>query len=96
MCYPLIEKVIEKGMELLRPKDVAKRMKISRAYLYKLIKKGLFPRPVKALNGTMSVWLSTEVDSLIEAIYRMEPEEKIRELVKTIENKRHFSFSSSR
>jgi predicted DNA-binding transcriptional regulator AlpA len=89
-------RVIEKVMELLRPKDVAERMKISRAYLYKLIKEGLFPRPVKALNGTMSVWLNTEVDSLIEAIHRMEPKERIRELVKTIENKRHFTLSASR
>jgi predicted DNA-binding transcriptional regulator AlpA len=96
MCYFVIEKVIKKRMELLRPKDVAEKMKISRAYLYKLIKEGLFPRPVKALNGTMSVWLNTEVDSLIEAIHRMEPKERIRELVKTIENNRYFSLSSSR
>ncbi|MEM3484523.1 MAG: AlpA family phage regulatory protein [Candidatus Methanomethyliaceae archaeon] len=73
-------------MEFLRPKDVMQKMKVRRTYLYDLIRRGLFPRPVKL--GTMSVWLADEVEKVMSAMYRGKKPEEIRSLVKTIEEMR--------
>ena len=51
-------------MTFLRPIDVQKKMKISRAYLYTLIKNGLFPKPVK-FQKKMSLWNEAEVNKIM-------------------------------
>jgi len=74
-------------MEYLRPKDVLKVMKISRAYLYGRIRQGLFPRP-KKLSPALAVWLDLEVKTVMDAMFRGKSEAEIRELVRQIEEAR--------
>ncbi|MEO0282090.1 MAG: AlpA family phage regulatory protein [candidate division WOR-3 bacterium] len=71
-------------MEFLRPKDIMKKMKISRTLLYSYIKKGIFPKPIK-MGATISVWLNTEIESIMIAMYKQENEDNLRKLVKEIE-----------
>ncbi|MCX7857817.1 MAG: AlpA family phage regulatory protein [Deltaproteobacteria bacterium] len=73
-------------MELLRPKHVIQKMKISRAVLYRLIQEGIFPKPVKI--GSMSFWLSSEVDRIMLALYRKENKETLKKIVREIERSR--------
>ncbi len=74
-------------MTFLRPIDVQKKMKISRAYLYTLIKNGLFPKPVK-FQKKMSLWNEAEVNKIMEAFYNQSDKKQIKELVKKIEQTR--------
>ena len=52
------------GVSALSIRDLCARLRVSRAYVYKLIAAGKFPRPVKF--GERSLWLSDEVDQWIE------------------------------
>jgi len=74
-------------MEFLRPKDVIKKMKISRTLLYSYIKKGVFPKPIK-MSPTISVWLNTEIENIMIAMYKQENEDNLKKLVKEIEHLR--------
>jgi prophage regulatory protein len=49
-----------------RPAQAVSSLGISRATLYRLVKKGLLPPPVK-LGGRAVGWLSTDVTEFIEA-----------------------------
>jgi prophage regulatory protein len=51
---------------LLRIADVSRTTGLSSAGLYKLIRQGLFPAPIK-LTARSSAWLATEVDRWIDA-----------------------------
>jgi len=63
-------------MKLLRPKDAATKVGLSRMHLYRLERAGRFPRRVRL--GVASVgWLEHEVDSWIaeRAAERDQPRE---------------------
>lgn len=49
---------------LLRLRDVVARTTLSRAYIYRLVQQGLFPRPV-SLGRRASRWVAREVDAWI-------------------------------
>lgn len=49
----------------LRLRDVARRIGLSRATIYRLISDGKFPKPVK-LSERTSVWVESEVDAYCE------------------------------
>ena len=42
-------------------------IRFSRQHLYRLIKQGLFPRPIKLNTGGRNAWLADEIDSWITA-----------------------------
>lgn len=48
---------------LLRMPDVVRRIGLSRPTIYRMIKAGEFPRPVR--QGRTSAWPSTEIDSYV-------------------------------
>jgi len=75
-------------MEFLRPKDVTKKMKISRPWLHILIRENLFPKPIK-LTYKIKVWKDDEVEKIMNAMFNNEGKEKIRDLVRQIENSRN-------
>lgn len=50
--------------QLLTAKDVFERIKIGRSRVYKLIKVGRFPAPLKV--GHSSRWLASEIDGWVE------------------------------
>ncbi|MEM3484733.1 MAG: AlpA family phage regulatory protein [Candidatus Methanomethyliaceae archaeon] len=74
-------------MKFLRPHEVAHKMGLSKASLYRLVKGGMFPRPVK-IFANVSVWLDSEVEQIMSAMYRNSPPDEIRELVRSIERSR--------
>ena len=49
---------------LLTVSEVAKMLKVNRNFVYKLIKDGLFPKPVKL--GRSSRWLKSEVEAWLQ------------------------------
>jgi len=57
----------EKPPELrfLRVKEVATKVSVSVATIWKLVSEGKFPKP-KKLNIRTTVWLSTDIDKWIE------------------------------
>ncbi len=75
-------------MEFLRPKDVIKKMKISKTMLYEYIRKGLFPKP-KKIGRNASIWLDTEVEKIMLAFFKGADEKKLREIAKEIECSRN-------
>jgi prophage regulatory protein len=61
---------------LLRYNDLAsKGVRYSRPHLWRLIKAGRFPKPIKGL-GSENCWLESEIDAHIEAcvVARLEKE----------------------
>lgn len=74
-------------MKFLRPHEVAHKMGLSKASLYRLVKGGMFPGPVK-IFANVSVWLDSEVEQIMSAMYRNSPPDEIRELVKSMERLR--------
>ncbi|MDR1686771.1 MAG: AlpA family phage regulatory protein [Desulfovibrio sp.] len=46
---------------MLRVDEIVKRYKVSRSKLYRLIKNGEFPKPIKC--GRISLWYKAEVDA---------------------------------
>ncbi|MEM3427848.1 MAG: AlpA family phage regulatory protein [Nitrososphaerales archaeon] len=74
-------------MKFLRPHEVAQKMGLSRTSLYRLVKDGMFPGPVK-IFAYISVWLDSEVEQIMSAMYRNAPPDEIRELVNFIERLR--------
>ncbi len=75
-------------MEYLRPKDVMRKMKISRGKLYQLIGAGLFPKPHKCLDKKTSIWLDSEVENAMIALFRNPDENHVRKIVEDIEKSR--------
>lgn len=52
---------------LLRPKDVCMILSIGKTTLYKYIKAGIIPKPVK-WGQRISYWRSSEIEKLIDKI----------------------------
>lgn len=52
-------------LQLLRRDEVMKKVGISKSTLYKLIREGGFPQPVRV--GASSTWVESEVDAWITA-----------------------------
>jgi prophage regulatory protein len=52
---------------LLKPVEAARRLGISRSYLFELVAKGELPRPVK-FNPRRVAFIESEIDSHIEAL----------------------------
>jgi prophage regulatory protein len=45
----------------------AKGFRYSRAHLWRLIKAGRFPRPIKLGLGSRNAWIEQEIDAFIES-----------------------------
>ena len=53
-------------MKLLSEEDLyEKGIRYSRSHRHRLIKAGLFPRPVKRAPGSRNAWVDTEMDDYI-------------------------------
>ncbi|ARU30685.1 hypothetical protein CAP31_02670 [Sulfuriferula sp. AH1] len=52
-------------VEFLKPEDVLKKLKISQAKLYRLVKTHQFPPPVKI--GTANRWLASDLEAYLSA-----------------------------
>ena len=76
-------------MEFLRPKDVTKKMKIGKTFLYSLIKEQLFPRPIKVKQ--VSLWLDSDVEKVMTALYKGYDNETIKSIVQEIESGRLYT-----
>jgi prophage regulatory protein len=48
--------------ELIRRKELLKRLKISNTTLYAWIKSGRFPRPIEGGSEIVTYWLASDVD----------------------------------
>jgi len=81
-------------MEFLRPKDVIRKMKISRPLLYNYIKKGVFPKPIK-ISPTISVWLNSEVEKIMQLMYKRADETTIKKIVEEIEQLRDKGYPTT-
>lgn len=55
------------GEQFLRLPQVIQKVGMSRATIYKQMKKG-FPRPVKIAGGYSSAWLLTEIEQYMQDI----------------------------
>jgi len=51
--------------QLLRDKDVAARLGISRCYVWKLTQEGRLPKPTK-IASKMTVWRARDIDVILE------------------------------
>lgn len=71
---------------LFRMPTVMKGTGFARPTIYRDIKRGLFPRPVKL--GRASAWPSREVDAIVNARIAGKSEDELRELVATLERQR--------
>lgn len=60
-------------MTLLTLKQVIERTTLSKATIYRLIKKGVFPKGKKLIPDCQRIvrWSATEVDSWIEQSYNL-------------------------
>jgi prophage regulatory protein len=59
---------MQKPNKLIRIKSVLEMTSISRSYLYQLVSKGDFPKPVQLVHGGKSVaWIEAEVQSWVES-----------------------------
>ena len=54
--------------KLLRLKDVLSKIPVSRTTFYNGIKNGQYPAPIKL--GSSSMWLESEIDSVINNAYK--------------------------
>ena len=72
--------------DLLRMPTVMQGTGFARPTLYRDMKRGLFPRPVKL--GRASAWPSREVDAIVNARIAGKSEDEIRELVINLERQR--------
>ena len=56
----------EKKQRLIRLSEVSERVGLSNSHIYTLQKKGLFPQPVKLIEGGRATgFLESEIDSYI-------------------------------
>lgn len=74
-------------MKLLRLPAVIDRVGIKRTSIYKRIKEGKFPAPIK-LSENVSVWPSCEVDACTEAIIKGYSDNEIKALVQQLHTQR--------
>ena len=52
---------------LLRMKELQEKLAVSRAHLYSLIGRDLFPKPIKLTEGgRASFWIEKEIDQYIQ------------------------------
>lgn len=58
-------------MKLIRLPDVQDRVCLGRTTLYKLIKDGKFPAPIK--QGTASFWIEAEIEGYLQALIAARP-----------------------
>jgi prophage regulatory protein len=73
-------------MNLLRIPDVKKASGLARPTIYRDIKRGTFPKPVKL--GTVSAWPEREVHSIINARVAGKSDDDIRQLVVQLHEQR--------
>jgi prophage regulatory protein len=52
---------MDQSFNLLRRRDVSKKLRISKTQIYRLIRKGEFPAPFK-LSERVSVWNEADID----------------------------------
>ena len=52
-------------MNYLRVSNVAKKLDVSKATIYRFVRKGLLPPPIKLSTGT-SVWPVSDINAFIE------------------------------
>ena len=57
--------ITNEAPRLMRDKDVAEVLSISRSHVWNLVKRGKFPAPIK-LSGKITVWKSVDVLKVIE------------------------------
>lgn len=67
----------KKTTRLIAVTEVAERTGLSKTTIYRLERKGKFPRHVK-LTPTRSAWAEHEIDSYIENLLAQRPESKPR------------------
>lgn len=51
--------------QLIRIKEVMERTKLGKSTIYKYIKMGMFPKPIK-LGTRYAAWVESEIDAWIE------------------------------
>ena len=71
---------------LLRMPDVTAATALAKPTLYRQIKNGLFPRPVKL--GRVSAWPSDAVNTVISARIAGKSDEEIRAIVADLQRQR--------
>ncbi len=64
------------------------KMKISKGKLYELISSGLFPKPAKFLDRKITVWLDSEVEIAMIALFKNPNKDYIKKVVSDIEQSR--------
>lgn len=74
-------------IKLLRKPEVIKQTLKPHATIYKDIREGLFPTPIK-LSKAVSAWLKHEIDQVLAARIRGCTDDEIRELVRNLEEQR--------
>lgn len=61
-----VENYLDRRLKLIRLSEVSERVGLSRASIYRRIKEGKFPDPVRA--GSTSRWVTGEIDDWIDSI----------------------------
>ena len=74
-------------LKLQRRPEVLNRLQFSRSTLYKKIEQGLWPKPI-SLGSRAVAWISTENEQVLAAMIAGQSQEEIKQLVKTLEDKR--------
>ena len=59
-------KIISNNLRLMRDKEVAASLAISRSYVWTLVKKGVLPQPCK-IGEKISVWRAMDIQKYIDA-----------------------------
>jgi len=70
-------------MRMVRLPELIKKTGLKRATIYKKIKQGLFPAPVK-IGPKTSVWVESEVDRVLHSYISGADEEQIKQVVSEI------------
>ncbi len=83
----LEEKKQEKTLKLIDAKFAIEYLSIGRSTFYEQIKKGLIPKPFNMFGNTKR-WAYYEIEQIAIAYIKEIGEEKQKELVKDIENRR--------
>jgi predicted DNA-binding transcriptional regulator AlpA len=78
------------GRRLIGVSELQEQIPLSRVWLWKLVKKGLFPRPIKLPGGSINLWFQDEVDQYLKKLAKARDEESNNETAAHHGGRSHF------
>jgi prophage regulatory protein len=64
------------GRRLVGVSELQEQVPLSRVWIWKLVKKGRFPKPIKLPGGSINLWFQDEVDEYLKNLAAARDEEE--------------------